>query len=41
MVLDTENADGTISMANMSKGIYIVKAVNAEGNVISLKVMKN
>ncbi|WP_273390411.1 T9SS-dependent choice-of-anchor J family protein [Barnesiella viscericola] len=41
LVLDTENADGTISMANMSKGIYIVKAVNAEGNVISLKVMKN
>lgn len=40
-VLDTENADGTISMADMSKGIYIVKAVNAEGNVISLKVMKN
>ena len=41
LVLDTENSDGTISMANMSKGIYIVKAVNAEGNVISLKVMKN
>lgn len=40
-VLDTENADGTISMVNMSKGIYIVKAVNADGNVISLKVMKN
>lgn len=40
-VLNAQNVEGMVSLANLNKGIYVVKAVSGDGTALSLKVMKN
>lgn len=40
-VLNAQSVNGTVSLGGLNNGIYIVKAVDGSGNVISMKLMKN
>lgn len=40
-VVNTQPVEGMVSLASLNQGVYVVKAVTADGNIRSLKVMKN
>lgn len=40
-VVNTQPVEGMVSLASLNRGVYVVKAVTADGNIRSLKVMKN
>lgn len=40
-VLNTHNVAGSMSLAGLSNGIYIVKAVTTDGKALSMKVVKD